>query len=79
MNRARPWRWLALLPAIGILVGSPFANHVHPYVLGLPFLLFWMVFWVVVTSAIMAIIAALDRRRDAAGTPGRPPDSGETL
>ena len=78
MNRARPWRWLAVLPAIGILVGSPFANRVHPYVLGLPFLLFWMVFWVVAASAIMAWIAALDRRRDAAEARDRSARSGET-
>lgn len=54
-------RWLALLPVIGMLGGVPFANRVEPYVLGLPFLLFWIVLWVVITSVVMGIVYALDR------------------
>lgn len=63
--RGRPYRWLALLPTLGLLVGVPFANRVHAYVVGLPFLLFWIVAWVLITSALMALIEFLDRRRDA--------------
>ncbi|MGG5254286.1 DUF3311 domain-containing protein [Neobacillus sp. SM06] len=51
---------LALLPFIGILGGIFFTNRVTPYILGMPFILFWIVFWVVMTSAIMAIIYQLD-------------------
>ena len=58
----RPYHILALLPTLGLLGGIPFANRVEPYVLGLPFLLFWVVMWVVMTSVIMAIITALDAR-----------------
>ena len=46
----------AAIPAIGMLAGIPFANRVEPYVLGLPFLLFWIVAWVVATSLIMGLI-----------------------
>jgi Protein of unknown function (DUF3311) len=60
-------RWLAILPAVGMLGGVPFANRAEPYVLGLPFLLFWIVTWVLLTSAIMGIILALDRRSGASG------------
>ena len=65
----RWYRWLAVVPAIGMLGGVPFANRVSPYVLGLPFLLFWVTAWVVLTSAIMWLIYALDRarERDAGG------------
>jgi hypothetical protein len=63
----RRYRWLAILPAVGILGGVPFANRVEPYVLGLPFLLFWIVSWVLLTAAIMGVVLALDRRRDAGG------------
>ena len=63
----RRHRWLAILPAVGILGGVPFANRVEPYVLGLPFLLFWIVAWVLLTSVIMGIILALDRRSGAGG------------
>ncbi len=64
--RARPHRWLALLPAAGFLIGAPLANRVHAYVLGLPFLLTWIVGCVLATSVVMAVIHALDDRADAA-------------
>lgn len=51
---------LAFLPFIGIFGGISFANRVTPYVLGLPFILFWIVSWVVATSAIIGIIYKLD-------------------
>jgi hypothetical protein len=75
----RPYHWLALLPALGILVGVPLANRVRPYVLGLPFLLFWILCCVVLTSVVMAAIAALDHRHAAghAGAPA-PPGPGPT-
>ena len=57
----RRHRWLAILPALGMLGGVPFANRVEPYVLGLPFFLFWIVAWVLLTSAIMGIVLTLDR------------------
>jgi hypothetical protein len=59
--KLRGYHALALLPAIGLLAGIPFANRIEPYVLGLPFLLCWIVAWVVTTSAIMGIIWVLDR------------------
>jgi lipopolysaccharide export LptBFGC system permease protein LptF len=51
---------LGALPFLGILVGIVFANRVEPFVLGLPFILFWAVAWVVLTSAIMAVVYVLD-------------------
>ncbi|HVP40091.1 MAG TPA: DUF3311 domain-containing protein [Candidatus Saccharimonadales bacterium] len=70
MARARLYRWLALLPALAILVGVPFANRVRPYVLGLPFLMFWILACVLLTSAVMAGIGALDRRPPSEPDPG---------
>ena len=69
MNRGRPFRWLAVLPAAAIFLGVPFANRIHTYVLGMPFLLAWIVGCVVFTSVSMAIVGALDRRADADGRP----------
>ena len=51
---------LGALPFLGILGGIIFANRVEPFVLGMPFILFWIVMWVVLTSVIMAIIYNLD-------------------
>jgi hypothetical protein len=58
----RPYHAAAAVPTLGLLAGIPFANRVEPYVLGLPFLLFWIVAWVVATSGIMGVIWLLDRR-----------------
>ena len=65
MRRAPLYRWLAALPGLLILVGAPFANRVHVQVLGLPFLLFWIVACVLLTSIVMALIGALDERHAA--------------
>ncbi len=70
-GRPREHEWhayhaLALLPTIGMLGGLPFANRVYPLVLGLPFLMAWLVGWVIATSAIMAFILRLDRARGLA-------------
>ena len=51
---------LGALPFLGILGGIIFANRVEPFVLGLPFILFWAVTWIVLTSLIMAIVYVLD-------------------
>ena len=73
MRRIPPYRWLAALPALCILVGAPFANRLHPTVLGLPFLLFWIVGCVVLTSLIMALIRWLDdARAPRSGMPAPP-------
>lgn len=62
-RRLRPFHWLAAVPPVALLGGIPFANHVEPYVLGLPFLLFWIVLWVVLTSITMGVILVLDRQQ----------------
>ena len=60
-HRWRRYHLLALLPALGMLGGLPFANRVYPLVFGLPFLMAWLVGWVVATAGIMAWILRLDR------------------
>jgi hypothetical protein len=58
---------LALLPFLGILIGPLFLNRVTPLVLGLPLLMAWLTLWILLTSAIMAVIYFADpanRRSD---------------
>jgi type IV secretory pathway TrbL component len=38
---------------LGLTVGVAFANHLEPRILGLPFLLAWIVAWVLLTPAFM--------------------------
>ena len=51
---------LAFIPFLGVLGGIFFANRVEPYIIGLPFILFWIVAWVVLTSVLMTVIYMLD-------------------
>lgn len=51
---------LAALPWIAFLACAPLVNRVEPVVLGLPFLLFWIVLWVVLTSACMGLVYLSD-------------------
>lgn len=51
---------LAALPFLGLLGGMVFANRVEPLVLGLPFVLFCILTWVVLTSVVMAVMYVLD-------------------
>lgn len=56
----RPLNLLALLPFIAILGGVFFVDRVTPIVFGMPLVLAWIVLWIVLTSAIMAVIYAFD-------------------
>lgn len=51
---------LAIIPVMLLAVGPIFANHVEPYVLGMPFLLFYILLSVILTSVLMTILYALD-------------------
>jgi len=53
-------RALAVLPFLGILVGTPFLNRVTPLILGLPFLFAWLLLWIILTSVIMLVIYICD-------------------
>ncbi len=61
-------RWLAVLPFLGILAGTAFVNQVEPLVFGLPFVLAWIVGWVIAGAALIAIVYALDPANAETGT-----------
>lgn len=61
----RIYRWLALIPPLGMLGGIPFVNRATPLVFGLPPLLAWMIVWILLTSTVMGVIYALDHRRES--------------
>ncbi|HWI49406.1 MAG TPA: DUF3311 domain-containing protein [Rummeliibacillus sp.] len=51
---------LLLIPFFGMCLCLPYANKVEPYVLGLPFLLFWIILWMILSSLLLAIVYKLD-------------------
>lgn len=54
---------LALVPALALTVGIPFANRLEPTIMGLPFLLAWIVGWIILTPVFMSVVYRLDRAR----------------
>lgn len=57
---------LALLPLIGMFLGPICHNASTPFILGMPFILGWIVVWIVITSAVMALVYWLDPVRGEA-------------
>jgi hypothetical protein len=53
-------RLFALLPFAAMLIGPFFVNRVEPTIFGMPFLLAWLVAWIGLTAAIMALIYRFD-------------------
>ena len=53
--------FLSMLPFIGMLGFLPLVNRVEPYVLGMPFIMFWVVLWSMLTSVTMAIVFRFDQ------------------
>lgn len=54
--------FLTILPFIGMLGFLPFVNRVEPFVLSMPFVMFWIVLWAVLSSVILAVMYKLDPR-----------------
>lgn len=66
--------WLALLlgavPFITLVLALPFVNRLEPVILGLPFLLFWILLWVVLTPVILFLAYLAERKRRRSGDGG---------
>ena len=54
---------LALIPVLALLVGPFFLNRTRPFILGLPFLMFWVSAWAVIAAGAMGALYWLDPRR----------------
>ena len=52
---------VAFTPAVALVGGLPFVNRLEPFVLGVPFLLFWFAAWVFVTPGFLALAYLLRR------------------
>jgi hypothetical protein len=57
--------YLAIIPFIGMFAGPILHNSVTPFILGMPFILAWIVLWVLIASGTMATIYFLDPMRNA--------------
>jgi hypothetical protein len=53
---------LASIPFITLVFMLPLVNRIEPVILGLPFLLFWILVWVFLTPFILLLAYLLERR-----------------
>jgi hypothetical protein len=53
---------LAAVPIAALTVAVPLVNRIEPRVAGLPFLLAWILAWVLLTPAFLWTIGRLERR-----------------
>lgn len=55
---------LVALPFIAIIGLAPLANRINPIVLGLPFFLFWLLLWVLLTPVCVGFAYLLETREE---------------
>ena len=61
---------LGCIPFLTLVFALPLVNRIHPVILGLPFLLFWILAWVMLTPFILFAAYRLEKKYN-------PPDEGE--
>jgi hypothetical protein len=59
-RRGRAWRWLFVLPMIG-LGWVPFYNRAEPALWGVPFFYWYQLVWVFITSALTLFVLRQER------------------
>ncbi len=59
-------RWLPLLigavPFVMLVFALPLVNRVEPMVLGLPFILFWIMLWIVLSPPLLFLAYRIEKR-----------------
>ncbi len=60
MTRKKLCYLLSIVAYLGMPLGVPFIKDIEQYVLGLPFLLFWMVLWIFIGTGIMLLVHRLN-------------------
>lgn len=62
---------LAIIPFVAMCFSVALWDRVHPMILGLPFNLFWLTLWIVLTSCCMWGVYRLETRGDGAAARDR--------
>jgi hypothetical protein len=56
---------LGIVPFLALVFALPFVNRIEPVILGLPFILFWILFWVAVTPLILGAAYRIERKSES--------------
>jgi hypothetical protein len=67
---SRAHRWLLVIPFVWQVGFVPVVNDVALRPLGLPFPMVWQMLGIVLTTCVIGVVFALDRRADAAESGG---------
>lgn len=62
---------LGAIPFVTLVFALPLVNRIEPVILGLPFLLFWILAWVVLTPPILFLAYHIEKKFN-------PPEEGES-
>jgi hypothetical protein len=60
---------IGLVPFLGMCFSVPLWDRVAPMVFGLPFNLFWLITWIVISSGCMALANRVEESRKKKGQP----------
>jgi Protein of unknown function (DUF3311) len=52
---------LAAIPAAALTIAIPFVNRIEPRIFGAPFLMSWIVLWVILTPAFLWMVGRVER------------------
>lgn len=61
---------LAAIPFVTLVFALPLVNRLTPVILGLPFLLFWILAWVALTPLVLFLAYRVEKKYN-------PPDDGD--
>jgi len=55
---------IALIPFVAMCFSVPLWDRVYPMLLGIPFNMFWLISWIVLSTLCMWVAYRLEARRD---------------
>ncbi|MCP2619769.1 DUF3311 domain-containing protein [Candidatus Aminicenantes bacterium AC-334-K16] len=62
---------LGLIPFVTLVFALPLVNRLYPVILGLPFLLFWILLWVALTPVVLFVAYKLEEKDNQNNRAGR--------
>jgi hypothetical protein len=60
---------IGLIPFLAMCFSVPLWDRIEPMILGVPFNLFWLISWIVLTSACMSVAYRIEVRRNSGKRP----------
>ena len=62
---------LGTIPFLTLVFALPFVNRIKPLILGLPFIIFWLLLWVALTPLVLWAAYKIEQKLNAPGEEGR--------